>query len=97
MGEGNKLAKEAVEGIKKNYLSQKTVFEPFIQVQIEYGSNMLRVLELLQENKNDWTIENDELVIDNDKLLNRINVLIDSIGKNEETIKNLSEKMGEIL
>ncbi|MCP4155187.1 MAG: hypothetical protein GY757_46105 [bacterium] len=97
LGKGNKFAKEAVEGVKKNYLRQKTVFEPFIQTQLKYGSNMLRVLELLEENKKDWTLENDELLIDNDKLLNRINALIDSIVKNEETINDLSKKMGDVI
>lgn len=95
LGEGNEQAKGAIKGATKKYLSQKPILEPLMQAHIEYGKNMIRILELLQKNKDEWAYEDDKLLIYSENVLNEYNKLIEALGNNEAIINTLSRKVLE--
>lgn len=95
LGEGNKLAQGAIKGATEKHLSQKPILEPLMQSHIEYGKNMIQILELLQKNKDLWAYKNDQLLIYSDTVQNEYNKLIEKLGTNEATINTLSEKLTE--
>ena len=48
---------------------------------ISFLDSMKEVLEFLKENKNEWNVENNELVFTSEKLSNEFNTLIDKLGE----------------
>jgi len=96
LGEGNKLAINALKGASKQYLLQQPILEPLITAHIEYGSNILQILDLLQVNRDKWSFENDELKISNKDVRSRHNELLKAAIKNEATINTLSIKLDDL-
>lgn len=97
LGEKNEYAVGAIKGASNIHNLQMPIFEPLIQAHIEYGSNMIQVLELLQKNKNEWSYENDEMLIYSDDVLTKFNELFEVLGTNEESINELSTKLIETI
>lgn len=95
LGEGNEMAVGALEGAREKHLAQKPIFDPLMAAHIEYGNNMILLLELLQENQDGWEFTDDELSIVDEQLLDQYNNVIEGIMQNEETINTLSEKLIE--
>lgn len=93
LGESNKFAAGALRGATKTHLAQKPIMEPLMAAYIDYGNNMIQILDLLQKNKGEWVYESDELSIYSDEVLNDFNEL----GENEAVINTLSESLIELM
>lgn len=93
LGEGNEYAKGAIDGVTGEYLAQKPFFEPLMHAHGEYGNNMIQILDLLQNNKDDWDYENDELLVYSQAVMDEYNELLEELGNNEAAINTLSDKM----
>ena len=89
----NAIVIGAVNAATKNYNLQKPIFEPLMRAHIEYGNSLIQVLDLLQKNKDMWSYENNELMINSDNMLSQYNELVEVIGGNEATINTLSSKL----
>ena len=48
---------------------------------ILFLDSMKEILEFLKENKNEWNVENNELVFTSEKLSNEFNTLVDKLGE----------------
>ena len=48
---------------------------------ILFLDSMKEILEFLKENKNEWNVENNELVFTSEKLSNEFNALVDKLGE----------------
>ena len=92
-GKNNKLSLITLKGARDKYLEQKPIFEPLLATHIKYGNNILKVLELLQQNKSKWSYKNDELQFSDDKILNQYNALVDKLDNNEAMINSLASKL----
>ena len=95
LGEESEHVQAVVKGTTEKYLSQKPIFEPLMQAHVEYGENMIQLLELLQKNKDEWAYESNELLIYSESVLNDYNELIEELGNNEAMINTLSRKLIE--
>lgn len=92
LDEGNKFMQEALKILTDKFLSKNKIFVPLMEAHIEYGKNMIQLLELLQNNKDEWVYENDELLIDSDDVLDKLNDLCEKLVVIESTITTLSAK-----
>ena len=97
LGERNEYAVGAIKGVSNKNNLQMPIIKPLMQAHIEYGNNMIQVLELLQKNKNEWSYENDEMLIYSDDVLTKFNELFEVLGTNEESINELSTKLIETI
>lgn len=97
LGEGNKFAAGALKGATKKHFAQKPIMEPLMAAYIDYGNNMIQILDLLQKSKGEWVYESDELSIYSDEVLNDFNELIEKLGGNEAAINTLSESLIEVM
>ena len=97
LGEGNKAAVGAIKGASEVYYRQKPIYEPLVTAHMEYGSGFIQLLELLQENRESWTFENDEILINNDSMAQEYNNWIDYLAEREELINALSAQLIETL
>ena len=52
-------------------------------------NDMKNIFKFLSKNKDKWNIEDDTIVFENDKYLNKYNELIEKIGKIEEKGQNI--------
>lgn len=91
--EKNEYARGTVKRITEKYLLKKPIFGPLMQAHIEYGNNMIKILDILQKNKDMWSYENDGLLFSINSMLSKYNGLIEVIGKNEATINTLTNKL----
>jgi hypothetical protein len=97
LGEEKRFVEETVKGATEQYNAQKEIFAQFIEANLEYGKNMICVLDLLQNNKDLWYYENGELLINSDSVLNQFNDIIKAITDNTTKINELSYKLIEVL
>jgi hypothetical protein len=93
LGKETPEMKAVEEDFERSYLHQKPLFEPLIQTHIEYGNNQIQVLNYLQNNKDEWAYENNQLFLNSDKSFNEFNKLVRAIQNNEETIGILATKL----
>jgi len=96
-GKDDEFARGIMKGATRKYNSQKTVLEPLLQAHIDFGRGMIQLLALLQKHKDQWALENNELLIYNDKLVDEYDRVIDALEKNHETIDDLSDRCRELL
>ena len=89
----NELAKGALKGAEEKYRKQQPVFEPLMQTHVEYGLELIEVLDLLQANAAAWSMENDELVFDDGETQEAFGQLLGSLINKETTIETLSNKL----
>ncbi len=97
LGQRSEYAAGAVKGATEKYLLQKPIFDSLFTAHVEYGNNIIQLLELLQKNQDEWSYANDELLIDSDAVLNECNELFEKMSINEATINTLSEKLLEVI
>jgi len=90
-GEGNSYVKDAIATTKK-FLALKPAFEPLMQAHIEYGNNLIQILDFLQKNKDKWAYEDDELLLDSDEMVSEYNKLATAMDNNAKTINTLTQK-----
>jgi hypothetical protein len=93
LGKETPEMKAVVDDFERSYLYQKPLFEPLVQTHIEYGNNQIPVLNYLQNNKDEWVYENNQLVLNSDKSFDEFNKLGRAIQNNEETIGILAIKL----
>lgn len=93
LGKETPEMKGVVDDFERSYLHQKPLFEPLMQSHIEYGNNQIQVLNYLQNNKDEWVYENNQLFLNSDKSFDEFNKLSRAIQNNEETIGVLAIKL----
>jgi hypothetical protein len=93
LGEDNSYTKGAVDAATEKYFKQKPIFEPLMQTHIEYGNNLIQILDFLQKNEDEWAYENDELLLNSDELLSEYNKMAIVLESNIETINTLSNQL----
>jgi hypothetical protein len=97
LGEGNQQAKDVLAGASDKQASQWPIFDPLMRAHLEYGNNMIEILDLLQAHSHAWSYKNDELAIDSDDLLTKFSMVIEAMTANEEAINTLSSKLTDEL
>lgn len=70
---------------------------PLLDEYIDYGNNILKIIELLQKNQGEWRLENNEMKFENADIEDEIYTLLDSLEFNEITINELAAKLLENL
>jgi hypothetical protein len=85
--------REFVEGVMESRLRAKPIMTPLMTAHIEYGRQMIEVLNLLQHNKDQWTYQNDKLLFADAAVETRFAELGAAMLQNEETINTLSQKI----
>lgn len=91
-GENEEAVKGVLKGATTKFQSRKRVLEPSLQAHIEYGNLLIKILEFLRENKEEWDYENDELIFDSDERLEEYNKLIESLTEVEKKMDTLSRQ-----
>ena len=64
-----------------------------MQTHVEYGLELIEVLDLLQANAAAWSMENDELVFDDGETQEAFDQLLGSLIDKETTIETLSNEL----
>ena len=91
-GKGKILARNAIIAFKEHTQARVVVLEALMQTHLDYGKLMIELIGLLKNN-NDWSFENEELVIADDNLLDKFNQINEAMGEKEDRIKRLERKM----
>lgn len=91
-GENEEAVKGVLKGATTKFQSRKRVLEPSLQAHIEYGNLLIKILDFLRENKEEWDYENDELIFDSDERLEEYNKLIESLTEVEKKMDTLSRQ-----
>lgn len=97
LGDRNEIAVNAIRGASKKYNLERPIYEPLMAAHLGYGNDFIQILELLQQNRESWTFENNEISIYDDSVLKRYNELIGKLTKRGEVIIRLSSQLLEIL
>lgn len=99
VGKDNALVKGAIEGALEKHNKQKPIFNPLIQEHIKYGENLIAMLDLLQNNKNQWSYDNstDQLLFDDNQISETYDELFEKVTNNETAITTLSNKIIETI
>lgn len=93
LGEENKLAAQALEGARDRHEKQMPILEPLLQAHLSYGNNMIRILELLQTNRNAWEYKPDGIVIHDDETAQQFDKLAEAISRDEDSLNRLSDQL----
>lgn len=93
LGEGSEIARGALIGAKQKHFAQKPILDPFMQAHINYGNNMIFLLELLRKNRDWWEYTGEELSFLDEELLYHYNATLERIIQNEAEINTLGEKL----
>lgn len=87
---------EAIQEVEADYLLQKPVFDPLMQTHIAYGKTMIQILELLEENQEQWTFLDGETVIYQDSVIRKYDKLRKNLNDYGMTLNTLSEKLNAL-
>jgi len=82
-----KFMKDLVKSLDQAELKKRVKREKVLNEYIKYGNALFNLLEFLEKNQKDWSYENDELIINNDKLSKRHNFLTSLVSDIELEIK----------
>lgn len=93
LGKENSLAKGAIKSATEKHQQQKVIFEPLMKTHLEYGSNLIGILNLLEKNQGEWSEDNGQLVFNNDTTLAEFNLLIEKATLNENSINSLADQL----
>ena len=97
LSDNNQKAKNAIESAKKKMRQQDPFLLPLLQAHLEYGENMIEILNLLQSDKEGWSAEKGALLNHTDTFGKNYDTLLESLQKNEAAILALSGKLFEIM
>jgi hypothetical protein len=90
LGADNDFAKGAIKGASERWAARQKVINPLTEAHIKYGNSLFKVLELLQDNKGDWSYQDNQLQFNNDDIRSKYNALSHSINGNAAIINSLS-------
>ncbi|WP_339833908.1 hypothetical protein [uncultured Flavobacterium sp.] len=85
------------KGFTKKDAIQKPVFSPYINAHIEYGQELKKMLEILEQEKGKWTYENETITFDNSKSENNYQSHLNKAIKNEKIVDSLYSKLIEVM
>jgi hypothetical protein len=97
IGVNSPVAIGGISGITEQFEKNEPVFTPLMVAHINYGNNMIEYLELLQLNQNKWKLENDELIINDEIIGNKVNEIMEQIELHGRSINNLAEKLVQVM
>jgi hypothetical protein len=89
--------KGLISGINKSFIKKIPLLKKLINEHIRHGNNMILLLELLEKNKDIWEYKNNQIEINDDKILKEYGVLIKTISINREKIDILAKEITESL
>ena len=93
LGEGSKLARGAIQGATASHLELKPIMDPLLQAHIDYGNNLIQILDLLQNNKDNWEHRDGEVFFFSTEVNAKFEELIDSAVRYESLVNTLSEEL----
>jgi hypothetical protein len=96
LGKDNQFARGAIKGATDQYLRQKPLLDSLMQAHIDSGMTAIQLLDFLQENKDKWVYENDQVLFSSDSALAKFNELHSALLKSDEMIKTLSLKLVKV-
>lgn len=96
-GVNSPIAEGGISGISEQFEKNEPIFTPLMVAHINYGTNMIEYLEVLQLNQDKWKFENDELIINDEIIDNKINEIFEQIEMHGTSINNLAEKLVQVI
>jgi hypothetical protein len=97
LNQNNETVKGFMTGIIQKDSVQKIFFIPYITAHIEFGNNLLKMVELLKVENGKWKIKNNMVLFEKSDCQGIFDAALMEATKNEEVINELSDKLLEVV
>ncbi|NRB10758.1 MAG: DUF3053 family protein [Rickettsiaceae bacterium] len=82
-----------IKEFKEEIIKSQPKVNKLMQKHKERGSMLLQLVDFLQENRDKWSFENDELAMENDVMINKYSELLETATKIEDELESLAKEL----
>jgi hypothetical protein len=97
LNQNNESVKGFMTAIIQKDSVQKIFFIPYINAHIEFGKNLVKIIELLKVENGKWKSENNMVSFEKSDCQEIFDAAIIEAAKNEEEINELYDKLLEVI
>ena len=97
LGKESRLYKDGMKSVKEKVREQKVYFVPLMKAHVDQGNCLVKLLDLLRHNTDDWYYENSQVMFNDSELLDKFNGLIRELQSAKKVIHRNSAKLVETL
>jgi hypothetical protein len=97
LNQNNETVNGIMTGIIQKDSVQTIIFIPYINAHIEFGNNLLKIVELLKVENGKWKIKNNMVLFEKSDCQGIFDAALIEAAKNEEVVNELSDKLLEVV